>query len=90
MGELKPLLIPEKIWDTISMDFIVELPDAHGHDAIMNIVDSESKHSHFLPTNTTVTALGAARIYLTHVWKLHGLPKQVISDQGPQFVAEFT
>ena len=54
----------------------------------MNVVDSVSKVSHFIPTHTTITALGAARLFLTHIWKLHGLPKQVVSDQGPQFVAE--
>ena len=40
--------------------------------------------------NTTVTALGAAQLYLTHIWKHHSLSKQVVSDQGPQFIAEFT
>ena len=56
----------------------------------MNIVDSVSKMSHFIPTHTTITALSVARLFLTHVWKLHGLPRQVVSDQGPQFIAEFT
>jgi len=36
------------------------------------------------------TALGAAQLYLAHVWKLHGLPKQIISHWGPQFVTKFT
>ena len=90
MGELKPLPIPEQRWDTISVDFIVELLKVHGYDAVMNIVDLVSKQSHFLPTNTTVTALGAARLYLTHIWKHHSLPKQVVSDRGLQFIAKFT
>src|SRR3979490_1201062 len=90
MGELEPLPIPQSRWDTISVDFIVELPEAHGHNTVMNVVDSVSKRAHFLPTNTTITALGAARLYLAHVWKLHGLPKQVVSDRGPQFISEFT
>ena len=37
-----------------------------------------------------ITALRAACLFLAHVWKLHGLPRQVVSDQGPQFIAEFT
>jgi hypothetical protein len=73
----------------ISVDFIVELPYSHGFNAAMVIVDLTSKQSHFIPTQTTVTALGSARLYLQHVWKLHGLPKLMLSDQGPQFVAEF-
>ena len=43
MGELEPLPIPEHRWDTISVDFIVELPKAHRYDAVMNVVNSASK-----------------------------------------------
>ena len=42
-----------------------------------------------LPTHTTAIALGSARLYLQHVWKLHGLPLSVLSDWGPQFVSQF-
>ena len=66
-GELKPLPISEHCWDMISVDFIVELPKAHGNDAVMNVVDSVSKRAHFLSTNTTIMALGAAWLYLAHV-----------------------
>jgi hypothetical protein len=89
-GELHPLPTPENRWDVISVDFIVELPDSHGYDAVMNVVDSVGKRAHFIPTTTTITALGAARLFLHNVWKLHGLPRRVVSDRGPQFVAEFT
>jgi len=41
-----------------------------------------SKRVHFIPTHTTVTVEGAARLFLHQVWKLHGLPKCVISDRG--------
>ena len=88
IGELSPLPIPESRWDTISIDFIVELPESHGYDTIMNVMDSVSKVSHFIPTHTTITTLGAAHLFLAHVWKLHGLLKQVVSDCGLQFIAE--
>jgi len=90
VGELHPLPVPEQRWDTISVDFIVELPSSHGFDAVMNVVDSVSKRAHFIPTTTTITAAGAANLFRNHVWKLHGLPKQVVSDRGPQFVGQFT
>jgi transposase InsO family protein len=90
IGELHPLPTPENRWDVISVDFIVELLDSHGYDAVMNVVDSVGKRAHFIPTTTTITALGAARLFLHNVWKLHGLPRRVVSDWGPQFVAEFT
>ena len=87
--ELQPLLIPEDRWDTISMDFIVELPESGGYDAVMVVVDSVGKWSHFIEMVTTVTAASAANLYLCNIWKLHGLPQKVISDRGPQFVALF-
>jgi len=56
----------------------------------MTVVDSVSKRVHFVPTHIIVTVEGAARLFLHHVWKLHGLPKRVVSDCRPQFVASFT
>jgi len=90
VGELQPLSILDTQWDTLSVDFVVKLPESSGHDAVMTVVDSVSKRVYFVPTHTTVTVEGAARLFLHHVWKLHGLPKHVVSDCGPQFVASFT
>ena len=89
-GELHPLPILDTPWDTASVNFIVELPGSNGKDAIMVVVDSVTKHSHFVSTITTLTATGTAQLYLQHVWKHHRLPRRVVSDRGPQFVAEFT
>jgi hypothetical protein len=51
---------PEERWQVISVDFIVELPESHGYDAIMNMVDSVSKRVHCIPTHTTISAKEAA------------------------------
>jgi hypothetical protein len=64
VGELHPLPVPSEPWDTISVDFIVELPESSGHDAIMVVVDSVIKKAHFIPTVTTITAAGTARLYI--------------------------
>jgi len=90
VGKLHPLWILNSQWDTLSVDFVVELPLSSGHDAVMTVVDSVSKWAHFILTHTTVTAEGAARLFLHQVWKLHGLPKCVVLDRGPQFIARFT
>ena len=89
IGELAPLPVLEVCWDTISVDFIIELPESHGYNAVMNVVDSMSKISHFILTHTTITALRAAHLFLAHVWKLHRLPRQVASNQDPQLIVEF-
>jgi len=45
---------------------------------------------HFVATTEETTAEGLVRLFRDNVWKLHGLPESVISDGGPQFVAELT
>jgi len=90
VGKLHSLRIPDSRWDMLSMNSVVELPLSSRHDAVMTVVDSVSKRAHFILTHTTMTAEGAARLFLHQVWKLHGLPKCVVSDCGPQFVARFT
>jgi RNase H-like domain found in reverse transcriptase/Reverse transcriptase (RNA-dependent DNA polymerase)/Integrase zinc binding domain/Chromo (CHRromatin Organisation MOdifier) domain len=90
IGELHPVETPPGRWEKISVDFIVELPHAHGYDAVMNVVDYATKRAHFIPTHTTVSAEGAAWLYFREIWKHHGLPNCVLSDRGSQFVAAFT
>jgi hypothetical protein len=41
---------------TISVNFVVELPEAHGYDVIMVTVDSVGTRAHFIQTHTTITA----------------------------------
>ena len=89
-GELHPLPIPAGPWQSVSMDFIVELPPSDGYDAIYVCVDRLTKMAHFIPTTSNVTAEQAAQLYCRHVWKHHGLPIDIISDRGSQFVSHFT
>jgi len=66
-GELQPLPIPEERWDVISIDFISELLESGGYDSVMVAVDSVGKRSHFVEMVTTVTATGAANLYLRNI-----------------------
>ena len=89
VGELHLLPIPNAPWDTISVDFIVELLESEGEDTVMVVVDSVTKHGHFVDTVTMLSAAGMARLYVQHIWKHHSLPKKAVSDRGLQFIAEF-
>ena len=64
VGKLHPFRIPDSQWDMLSVDFVVELLSFFRHDAVMTVVDSVSKQVHFILTHTTVTAKGAARLFL--------------------------
>jgi hypothetical protein len=89
-GELHPLPIPAGPWQSVSMDFIMELPPSSGYNAVYVCVDRLTKMAHFIPTTTEVTAEETARLYCRDVWRLHGLPADIVSDRGAQFISKFT
>jgi hypothetical protein len=77
-------------WEDISMDFIVGLPrTAKGYDSIWVIIDRLTKISHFLPVKTYYPVLAYAQMYIARILSLHGVPKTIVSDRGPQFVSKF-
>ena len=88
-GLLQPLPIPEGPWKSVSMDFIVKLPLSYGFDSILVVVDRFSKMAHFIACNEAISSLGLALLYFNNVFKLHGLPHEIISDRGPVFVSKF-
>jgi hypothetical protein len=71
------------------MDFMVSLPPSRGFDAIMVVVDRFSKMAHFIPTKDEATAQEIGRLFFTHVFKHHGLPKDIVSNRDPKFSNKF-
>jgi len=87
-GKLKLSEVPQKMWTHLTVDFIMKLPVVAGKDVILVVCDRLSKITHFVTTTEETSAEGLARLLRDNVWKLHGLPESVVSDRGPQFVAE--
>ena len=89
-GLLQPLPIPSWKWEVISLDFITGLPkNQNQNDSIMVVVDKLSKASHFIPVKTTYKATNIADIFLKHIFRLHGVPRVIISDRDPKFTGNF-
>jgi hypothetical protein len=89
-GPLQSLPIPTWKWEDISMDFIVGLPrTAKGYDSICVIIDRLTKIAHFLLVKTDHPVAVYAQLYIARILSLHGVPKTIVSDRGPQFVAKF-
>ena len=89
-GLLKPWPIPARPWSSISMDLIVELPKTYnGHDAIVTVVDRLTKMTHFFPCSTNVKAIQLANMFLNNIFRLHGIPEDIVSDRDPRFVSGF-
>src|SRR3979490_3178933 len=88
-GFLKQLLIPELPWDSISMDFIEQLPLSSGFTSILVIICRLSKQSIFIPMVDTITLAKLVKLFVLHVFPKHGVPSHVTSDRGSDFVSHF-
>lgn len=84
-GLLQPLPVPEGAWQIISMDFIEGLPRSHQQDCILVVVDRFSKYAHFMTLSHPFSALDVAKVFMLNVYKLHGLPKAIVSDRDRIF-----
>jgi hypothetical protein len=90
VGPLQSLPILTWKWEDISMDFIVGLPrTANGFDSIWVIIDRLTKITHFLPVKVKYIVATYAKLYIARILSLHGVPKTIVSDHGPQFVSKF-
>ena len=83
---LQPLPIPSWKWEIISLDFITGLPrNQNQNDSIRVVVDKLSKDAHFVPVKTIHKATNIAEIFMKQIFRLHGIPKVIISDRDPKF-----
>src|SRR6266581_1078802 len=72
------------------MDFIIGLPVLQGYDSILTIVDRHSKVIILSSCKATITAEQTSQLLIDNVWKCMGFPLPIISNHGPQFVAQVT
>ena len=87
-GQLRPLPVPSRPWSHISMDFVTGLPMSHGNDTILTIVDRFSKAVHYVALPKLPSAAEMSDLLALHVVRLHGIPQDIVSDRGPQFIAK--
>src|SRR5258708_7515293 len=81
-GLLKQLPIPICPWESVSMDFIEQLPVSDRFIAILVVEDRLTKQSLFIPTFDTIDAPQVARLFLTHVFLKHGIPGHITSNHS--------
>jgi len=88
-GLLQPEVVPYAAWSSITTDFITQLPELQGKTQIMEVGDRFTKMAHFISFHENATAKEVADIILWEVWKLHGLPTEIISDLDARCSGEF-
>ncbi|KAI3365127.1 hypothetical protein L3Q82_010108, partial [Scortum barcoo] len=62
---------------------------ARGNTTVLTVVDRFSKMAHFIPLPKLPSAKETAQVMINHVFRIHGLPTDIVSDRGPQFVSVF-
>ena len=88
-GFLNPLEIPDRPWTSLSMDFITDLPSSNGYTCIFVVLDRFTKMGHFIPFPNVPSSEDTAKAFMTHIFRLHGLPNEILSDRGTQFTSKF-
>ena len=72
------------------MDFITGFPITwRQHDSIMVVVEKLTKETHFIPIKSTHKTDDIAKIFMKDIFRLHGLPKAIVSDRDPKFTSNF-
>lgn len=92
-GLLNPLSVPSYPWESIGMDFVGPLPESGNRDgqfdSITVVICLLTSMVHLIPSRTNYNASQLAELMFEHVYKLHGLPKNIISDRDVLFTSTF-
>ena len=89
-GLLNPLPIPQWKWDNITMDFVSNFPlTQRKHDVVWVIVDRLTKSTHFLPVRLDYSMDRLTELYVSEIFRLHGISLSIVSDRDPRFMSRF-
>ena len=94
-GKMEPIISNEGPWETVTMDFIVKLPESKDmvtrepFDSILVITDKLTKYGYFIPYKEATNAEQMAYTFMRNVVANHGMPKRVITDRDKLFKSKF-
>jgi transposase InsO family protein len=84
-----PLLVPPRPWNTIGLSYLTHLHESNGFNSVLIVVYQLTRMTYFLPCTENGTAEETATLFLQGVYRLHGLPRVLVSDRDPKFVSGF-
>ncbi|KAF1326562.1 reverse transcriptase, partial [Globisporangium splendens] len=63
--------------------------DTHGRNGILVFVDRFNKMVHLAPVSDKISAEKTAKVFVDVVFRLHGLPVEIVSDRDTRFTSKF-
>jgi hypothetical protein len=86
-----PIELPSQPWEGVTMDFVTDLPEstASAYTGILVVVDRLTKMAIYLPCRKDVDSPELARMFFEEVICKHGVPSNIVTDQGSQFMSRF-
>jgi hypothetical protein len=92
-GLLNPLPVPGIPWEAIGIDFVGPLPESRNRDGVFDsitvVICLLTAMVHLVPSRINYNAHQIAELVFEHIYKLHGLPKHIISDWDVLFTSAF-
>ena len=85
---IHPNECPKGPFHSVTMDFIVDLPEVEGKSQVLVVVDRFSKKLFTIPMKGTATAIEVANKLFKHIFRERGLPLQIISDRDTKSVSK--
>ena len=92
-GLLNPLSVPSYPWESVGMDFVGPLPESGNRDGMFDsitvVICLLTSMVHLIPSRTNYNASQLAELMFENIYKLHGLPRNIISDRDVLFTSTF-
>jgi hypothetical protein len=84
---------PSRPWESIGIDFVGLFPESKNCDGMFNlitvVIDLLTGMVHLIPSRINYTARQIAELMFESIYKLHGLPRCIVSDQDVLFTTTF-
>jgi hypothetical protein len=81
------LPVPTYPWKDIGMDFMGPLPLSNGYDMVLVVICRLTKQAHFIPCHSSRNATKVVEMFVNNIFRLHGLPKTIVSDRDSIFTS---
>ena len=92
-GLLNPLAVPSYPWESVGIDFVGPLPESRNrdgqYDSITVVICLLTAMVHLIPSRINYNATQLAELVFENIYKIHGLPQNIISDRDVLFTSTF-